>query len=250
MRILILILSLALTSGCEHLPTSKTSNVLTADSSRNGSSITRDEVMQIARGYAEHEWRAGEANTFHGLDNAGVRIDTPDRTWWGSGGWRTDGHINRGIPYCWGGDSTLAEFDAGIESGRPAGYHFKGVNRKTDGDPSESDLPVGVDCSGLVSRCWCLKMRRSTYNMSDVSHPLPSFDDLRSGDAVNKPHNHIILFVKWLDQKHENMQVFEAGDAKKNDDPKDHERVHLNTYERSWLIEKGFVPLRYVNIAE
>src|ERR1700744_3220416 len=199
MRILILIFLLALANGCEHLQSDKIGNANTMDSSHNGFPITRVEVIQIARGYAKHEWRASESNSFHGLDDEGVWIDTPDCKWWGSGGWLADGHINQGIPYCWGGDSTLAEFDAGIQSGRPAGYHFKGVNRKIDGDPSASDLPVGVDCSGLVSRCWCLKTRKSTYNMTDVSSILTSFDDLRPGDAVNKPHSHIILFVKWLD---------------------------------------------------
>lgn len=220
------------------------------DSARNGLPITRTEILAIAGAYAGHPWKATEANVFHGTDPAGTHVDTPDRAWWGRGGWYADGRMNAGVPYCWGGDNTLAEFDAGVTAGRPAGYHFKGINRKKDGDPPGSGLPVGVDCSGFVSRCWRLKERKSTYDMTDVSHPLASFDDLQPGDAVNKPHDHIILFIRWLDREHERMLVFEAGDAKKDGNPENYERVHEDIYQRSWLVKKGFGPLRYNRVLE
>ncbi len=245
------ILVLGLASGCAHLQTPNLPPPSsTADSARTGAPITRTEVMQIAEAYAGHPWRASETNAFHGTDTKGAWIDTPDREWWGRGGWYADGQTNIGLPYCWGGDSTLAEFDAAIADGRPAGYHFKHMDRKKHQDPADSALPVGVDCSGLVSRCWCLKARRSTYNMIDVSHQLSSFDDLQPGDAVNKPYDHIILFIGWADKKHEQMYVFESGDAKRNDDPKNYERVHEDIYKTDWLKKHGFVPLRYKQIVE
>jgi len=240
MRIFILILILTVASGCAHLSRIPP-----------GPQVTRTEVMQMAQAYASHAWQASPANIFHGTDTNGVRINTQDVAWWGPGGWYADGRTNIGVPYCWGGDSTLAEFDAGILAGRPAGYHFKKAERRRlHQDPASSALPVGVDCSGFVSRCWQLKERRSTYDIAQVCRQLRSFDDLLPGDAVNKRYDHIILFTGWVDAQHEQMRVFEAGDAQKNNLPENYERVHEDVYDRAWLTEKGFVPLRYKGFVE
>jgi cell wall-associated NlpC family hydrolase len=241
MRIVTLILILALASGCAHLQRVPP-----------GPAVTRDEVMQTAMAYANHPWQAGAANIFHGTDTNGVRIDTPDAAWWGPGGWYADGRTNIGLPYCWNGDSTLAEFDAGIRAGRPAGYHFKKSEHRSQSQPGPegSTLPVGVDCSGFVSRCWQLKERRSTYDMAKVCRRLKSFDELQPGDAVNKRYDHIILFAGWVDARHEQMRVIEAGDAQKKNRPDNYERVHEDVYDRAWLAKMGFVPLRYKEIVD
>jgi hypothetical protein len=258
MRIFNLILILALVSGCKHLPTNSGHSATTladktAVGSRAGAAITRQEVLQIAEAYARYEWRATVTNIFHGTDASGVRIDTPDVKWWGHGGWYSDGRVNVGVAYCWGGDSTLREFDEGILAGRPAGYDFR-VSASADWHSvPASSLPVGVDCSGFVSRCWRLKIKRSTRGLIEDCRQLPSFDDLRPGDALNKPGLHVILFNEWLDEKHDKMRVVEAGTGKE-DDVKEHpeycEKVHENVYERTWLSTNGFVPLRYRGIVE
>jgi hypothetical protein len=239
MRILFLILILAAASGCAHL-----------NRIPPGPPVTREQVMQTAEAYASHPWRATEANVFHGTDAHDVRVDTPDAAWWGPGGWLADGTTNIGLPYCWDGASTLAQFDAGILAGRPAGCHFKTLGRRSKSyhGPRSSRLPVGVDCSGFVSRCWQLDKRRSTYDIGRICRRLRSFDDLRPGDAVDKPYDHIILFIGWADAQHGQMRVFEAGDAQKNNNPENYERVHEDVYDRDWLTEKGFVPLRYNEI--
>ena len=241
MRILFLILILALAVGCAHL-----------NRVPPGPPVTREQVMQTAEAYASHPWQATPANAFHGTDTNGVRINTPDAAWWGPGGWFADGTTNIGVPYCWDGDSTLAEFDAGIRTGRPAGDQFKKLYRRSQSHPgpASSALPVGVDCSGFVSRCWQLDKRRSTYDMARVCRRLRSFDDLLPGDAVNKRYDHIILFAGWVDAQHEQMRVFEAGDAQKNNLPENYVRVHEDVYDRDWLTEKGFVPLRYEGIQD
>jgi hypothetical protein len=239
MRILPLFLILGLASGCAHL-----------NRVPPGPLVTREQVMQVAEAYANHPWQATPANIFHGTDTNDVRIDTPDAAWWGPGGWLADGSTNIGVPYCWGGDSTLAEFDVGVSAGRPAGYHFKNLGRRSKSyrGPTGSTLPVGVDCSGFISRCWHLDHRRSTYDMARICRRLRSFDDLLPGDAVNKPYDHIILFAGWADAQHEYMRVFEAGDAQRGNQPGNYERVHEDVYAREWLIEKGFAPLRYEEI--
>jgi hypothetical protein len=231
-RIFNFTLILALVSGCAHFGP--------------GPAVTRHQVMETAKAYANHPWRGTPSNVFHGIDSAGVWIDTPDVEFWGPGGWYADGRTNIGVPYCWGGDSTLAEFDQGILRGRPAGYHFRGPR----GDHGDSTLPVGVDCSGLVSRCWQLYARRSTYDLGEICTPLPSYDDLRPGDVVNKPYSHVILFESWLDGTHETMRVFEAGDAKRGGNTLNYEKAHEDVYDRDWLVKHGFVALRYKRIVE
>ncbi len=227
---IVFVLFLALLTGCTQM--------------RPGPAVTRNQVLVTAEAYASHSWQATSANVFHGLDNGGAWIDTPDADFWGVGGWYTDGRTNIGVPYCWGGDSTLVEFDQGLLRGRPAGYHFRGPRV----GHADSALPVGVDCSGLVSRCWRLRARRSTYDIGEICEELPNYDVLLPGDAVNKPYNHVILFEGWVDGTHEKMRVFEAGDAKRNGDPKNYERVHEDVYDRDWLLKHGFVALRYKEI--
>ena len=251
MRIFSLILILALLSGCEHLPTNSGHSAApladkTGIGSREGSAITSQEVLQIAEAYARYEWRATVTNVFHGVDTSGVRVDTPDVKWWGRGGWYSDGRVNVGVAYCWGGDNTLAEFDQGVLAGRPAGNKFKVY------DPKRRSLvtAVGVDCSSFVSRCWRLKVRRTTRNLIEDCRQLPSFDDLRPGDAINRWNVHVILFKEWLDKKHDEMRVFEAGDGQENDPPEYYVKVHENDYNRTWLSTNGFVPLRYRGIVE
>lgn len=246
MRLPYLILILAYATGCAHVPTVKAP--AGTDSARDGKLLTRAEVLQIAQAYAQHQWHGTSTNIYHGLDAKGVRVDTPDAEWWGRGGWYADGRLSTGLPYCWNGDSTLAEFDAGISNGLPAGCMFKNLDRKHD--PPDSDLPVGVDCSGFVGRCWHLKVRKSTYDMSDVTYQLPTLDALRPGDAVNRPHGHIILFIAWTDDKHDKMFVYEEGDARRSHELINHNWVHIDTYDRTWLEAHGFVPLRYRNIED
>lgn len=246
MRLFYFISILVLFAGCAHL----SDHERRATMPEAGPFVNRHAVMETAQAYAEHPWRATAANVFHGLDAHGVRVDTPDAGWWGPGGWYADGRINVGLPYCWGGDSTIEEFDNGIRAGRPGGYHFKKINRTKEKDPPDSSLPVGVDCSGFVSRCWQLYSRRSTYDIGGVCYRLKSYNDLLPGDALNKPYAHIILFAGWADTEHTRIRVFEAGDARTNDLPQNYERVHEDVYSRAWLLKRGFVALRYRNIVE
>ena len=197
--------------------------------------ITRDEVLQIAATYVNYPWRASTTNIFHGVDSTGVRVDTPDREWWGRDGWHADGRTNVGVPYCWGGADTLQEFDRGISEGRPAGHTFKKNIR-----PAASELPVGVDCSGFVMRCWKLDERRNTGDLAGVCRELESFEELQPGDAINLPFAHVVLFKEWLDAKHNRMRVIEAADPK----------VREKDYATDYFRKRGFVPLRYSGIAD
>jgi hypothetical protein len=58
------------------------------------------------------------------------------------------------------------------------------------------------DCSGFVSMSWKLvdtKPGLVTWTMHERSHPI-QWHELRSGDALNIPHHHVMLFAGWADK--------------------------------------------------
>ena len=54
---------------------------------------------------------------------------------------------------------------------------------------------AGVDCSGFVSRAWGLKAHNGTFKLASIAAPLPTIFDLKPGDILNRPGNHVRLFV-------------------------------------------------------
>src|SRR5262245_10709528 len=102
----------------------------------------RARIVAIAESYASHRWTAGPSNVLHGEHQDGVRVDTPD-SGHVEGGFTTDGGVNVGVPYQWGGFSSLDEFDAGVRAGRWAGH------APASATSNASYRAVGVDCSGL-----------------------------------------------------------------------------------------------------
>ena len=106
-----------------------------------------------------------------------------------------------------------------------------------------SNHAVGVDCSGLVSRCWRLSAPFSTYDIAKICDRLPDFDALQPGDVVNKEHEHVSIFVCWEDSKHEIMTVYDAGC------PPNLRVAKHGTY-TSYLKSKGYQPWRYRGIVD
>ena len=201
-----------------------------------GSSDRRDEILQIAQRYASHEWRATRANVFHGVDQTGSRLDTPDGSHV-SGGWAADGRINVGVPYKWGGFSSIEEFDRGIATGKYAGSVLGKRERRKPPEkrPKPSPAAVGVDCSGFVSRCWQLRQKRSTRTLPELCVELDSVKDLLPGDILNRYDRHVMLFKGFADSAKTRAKVYEA--VRKG--------VKESEYDVARLMERGFVPLRY-----
>ena len=187
----------------------------------------REAALEIARSYVAHRWRAGAANRLHGRDADGVHVDTPD-VGYNANGWRED-DWNVGVPYQWGGFSSLDEFDRGVEDGLFAGHI------PTSRGAAASTRAVGVDCSGLVSRCWDLPYKQSTRSLGALSYELASFDELRLGDAINRYDAHVMLFVDWADEARSRVRVIEAVT------PRVREAVH----DVADLRAAGYRPLRY-----
>ncbi len=155
-----------------------------------------ENVIKLALLYANHEWEATEKNIMHGLDSNGIPVDTPDVTWSGKElncGWYKPNETNTGIPYSWGGASTIEDFDNGLLSGKYAGNVPEDKSRRGSYDC------VGVDCSGLLTICWDLPKKISTRDIPNVAHKIEALDDIRQGDVFAKIGSHVMFFKEFSD---------------------------------------------------
>ncbi len=90
-----------------------------------------------------------------------------------------------GLPYCWGGDVTLDEFDDDLANDYAAGSAASGYF---------PDCTTGVDCSGYVSRLWELPWHYSTSTIPDISDAIDS-TNMYPGDVYNAAGSHVIMWV-------------------------------------------------------
>ena len=207
--------------------------------------VKRDEAVRIAEEYRNLRWTASEANAFHGKDADGTWVDTPDAGFSRPGtrpGWWRAGAENIGMPYKWGGFSSPKEFRAGLKKGLYAGDVYSAEKRRL-GDAAVSRHTVGIDCSGLISRCWNLKRPHSTQELPALCVPLPSFEALQPGDIVNSPNNHVLLFKAFTDDTKRRILAYEAGSPPTW-------KVLLNSVPLSLLEKDGYQPLRYRKIRD
>ena len=180
--------------------------------------ITRDRIIEIAEGFLNHEWYPTEDNIFHGT-YIGREVDTPDRDtyndWPDHHGWKAN-QPAQSIPYQWGGFSSIngynlsapKDFDeqytgTGFFEGR---IHFAGDINFED----YTSQACGLDCSGFVSRCWNLPYKHATYTFSDVVSPIRYYE-LQSGDILNIPYYHVILFKEFVDEENTLIRTIECG---------------------------------------
>ncbi|MCG3173998.1 MAG: hypothetical protein GMKNLPBB_02215 [Myxococcota bacterium] len=170
---------------------------------------TRQDALNLARQYAEHQWTCGANNT-RASCSSNYTCD-----------W-TAGQRVTGLPYDWGGYKTIAQFETDLRNGQAAGSH------KVHGVLS---CTTGVDCSGYVSQVWRIG-HNSTSTMHNVSRTI-SRSEVLPADAFNDAGSHIVLFVSYL--ANGAPQYYEAaGGAKK---------VRLNTT-GGWRYLDGYTPIR------
>ncbi len=167
----------------------------------------RDRAVSFAFAYADFTWSAEEKNIFHGYDPDGVLVNTPDAGYEsaivGRGWWRA-GEVGRGVPYDWGGASSLSDFEMGIREGKYAG------NVPDSRENGISRHCVGVDCSGLVTVCWGMEKKLSTRTIPLAADPLPSLDLLLPGDAILTT-GHVLVFADFLDGLKTEATIIEAS---------------------------------------
>ena len=212
----------------------------------DGATITRAEVLTTARTYTALTWQGDKRHALHGTAPDGQRIDTPDAIsptkhrkpgfWWKNG-------TNTGMPYKWGGFDTPEQFTHRLAT-EPQVYagDYASSAKVAGGDDAVSHYAAGIDCSGLVSRCWGLQRPYSTRELPGICTPLSSLDDLRPGDIILRPGEHVQLFVRWEDAKHTRYRAIEAAGLPEC-------RCFEAIYNRDTFTgERGFTPWRYKGI--
>jgi len=208
------------------------------------SQVTPTQALETAKIYSTHPWRPFARNINHGIDPAGVRVDTPDvgyRPESGRNGWWIPGEVNEGVPYKWGGFDDPASFDAAIASGHAGGDVSSPAKRRAD-NAAVSSYAAGVDCSGFVSRCLNLPTVYDSARLPSICEPLASANDLRAGDLLNIPHQHVMLIAGWQGKDHSAIYYYETGGI-----PEWKPALKVSPLDR--LLALGYKPLRYRGMA-
>ena len=175
--------------------------------------VTRRDAVETAESYRGFVWVPAQRNVFHGFDKKGVRVDTPDNAFHPPNtrpGWWVPDVPNYGMPYKWGGFDTPETFTQGLSAGKYAGDIYTPAKRQAL-DHAVSQTAVGIDCSGLVSRCWRLKRSYSTRELPALCTALASYDALQPGDILNTTNQHVLLFQGWKDATHQRLLAYETG---------------------------------------
>jgi hypothetical protein len=201
--------------------------------------LTRLEAVTIAASFADHRWQPTTRNVLHGPDANGIVVHTPDHSTGNPDLWQA-GQPSTGMPYKWGGFDTLGSFTRGIGAGKAAGDLYSAEKRRLGGR-AVSGSAVGLDCSGFLSRCWRLTEKQSTSSLPALCVKLHSLGELRTGDALNQPGGHVVLFVKWLDDTQTRFLCYEAEPFS---------RVRSSERHAPEMIASGYAPLRYRKIVE
>lgn len=183
--------------------------------------ITRDQIVSRAKDLASYEWSVGLANTK-------ASCSPPYRSHFQSGQ-----HVV-GLPYGWGKMDDIARFESNIRRGLAAGSH------KQDGVLA---CATGIDCSGFVAYCWGQptfhKYGTATIRQIAGRPRYNWYTDMRPGDALVKPGDHIVLFAGYRSDG--NPNVYEASGSKS--------RVIFNT-SSTWARFQGYYALQYKLVQE
>ncbi len=188
----------------------------------------RRSILEVAKQYTDFRWTASPENIQHGLDENGTWVDTPDATF-DQAGWQANGSENVGMPYSWGGFTTIEQFQQGLAAGQWAG------NVPRSQDMGVSFRAMGLDCSGFVARAWSLPMKQSTRSLGGLCYELDDYADLKPGDIANKFDAHVVLVLGFTDETKTHLRVAEAARL----------RCEENVYPVETLKNSGFVPMRY-----
>lgn len=195
----------------------------------------RKSVISLANEYVNYVWTPTEKKRYHGYDREGIAVNTPDYGYESTSyhcGWWQVNQKNKGIPYNWGGCSSLQDFGKGIMEGKFAGNV---PELRSNGSSREC---VGVDCSGLVTVCWNTKIRVTTGMIPDIAVPLEVTDILLPGDLLLLPESHVMIFSNFTDETKTRAQIIDATRSTG--------KVSIRTAEILDLTNKGYAAYRRI----
>lgn len=202
---------------------------------------SRQQAISTAWRYSTIEWTPQKPQRFHGPDPQGIIVHTPDDSLPAHGfanGWWQPGKPARGMPYQWGGFDTPESFRQALKDGRYAG-DIGSAEKQRLGDKAVSRQACGIDCSGLISRCWNLPRPYSTKELPALCRRLSSWNDLKPGDILLN-HQHVLLFKGWKIPGKE-IYAYEAG-------PFPVWRVNAAAMEEAMLEKHGYAPWSYLGM--
>lgn len=192
--------------------------------------LDRQQVVETAFAFEGVQWRLTSSAYGRDPDTACTGFNRTRRPAYLQG---KMGQEVRGVPYCWGCHGSLASFRTRLERGTMAG------NWCTRNDP-RPDV-AGVDCSAFVSAAWGLSTHFTTAAIPAITTPVMNAWDMRPGDAFNKPHSHVMLFLRFTpDRKAEVMESSTGGC---------NGRVCRNVYPLAALLARGYAPVRFKALA-
>ena len=205
--------------------------------------VSRDQVIATAYAYTQVKWTPEARHVRHDNDASGILVHTPDMTLNQKGfanGWWEPNQEMTSVPYQWGGFDTPKQFLAALQRGEFAGDISTSAKRLL-GDEGTSSEACGIDCSGLVSRCWRLDRPHSTRQLPSICIPLKSWLHLKPGDILLNDR-HVLLFKDWSDGGR-SILCYEAG-------PYPVWRVNAASIPASKLNREGYRPWRYRHITD
>jgi cell wall-associated NlpC family hydrolase len=135
----------------------------------------------------------------------------------------------RGVSYDWGGKRSLVTIQQDLAGGKLAGNVCTQERPRTD--------TTGVDCSGLVSEAWGLGAHVSTSDFHTIADRLGTYADLLPGDAIVKPGEHALMFLRWTPDGQ--METIEAATGRCKG------RVCRNIGLASAFQQQGYIPHSY-----
>ena len=69
---------------------------------------------------------------------------------------------------------------------------------------------MGVDCSGLLTRCWELPKKIATRDIPEYATIIKCIDNIRQGDVFAKIGSHVMFFVEFLDDEKKEVIIIDA----------------------------------------
>jgi hypothetical protein len=185
--------------------------------------MSREEIMQRAYEYANYEAVYNQAH-MKGCSGRTPVAYFQNRL----------GQPIRGVAYKYAGHIEVSTYHDAVANN----YTVGDLNTKTD--KVVDGCSYGVDCSGFVSKAW-RSGHYATATLHNVSHNTGSYDDLKPGDALNKPGSHVRLVAEnlWAD----GVKVVEATVGQ--------ERMRVIVRDISWEsagYAEGYAPVRYNNV--